>query len=62
MIKLFLAGDVMLGRGIEQILRQPRNPELYEHHIKSAQGYVLPAERANGPMARPRFVGSELHP
>jgi len=55
MIKLALTGDVMLGRGIDQILPSPGNPRLYEDYLKSAQDYVHLAERANGPI--PRHAG-----
>lgn len=57
MIKLFLTGDVMLGRGIDQILRYPGDPQLYESYIKSAQGYIELAERSHGPIPR----GVDLH-
>jgi poly-gamma-glutamate capsule biosynthesis protein CapA/YwtB (metallophosphatase superfamily) len=30
MIRLFLDGDVMLGRAIDQILRHPGDPKLFE--------------------------------
>ena len=39
-IKLFLCGDVMTGRGIDQVLPHPRQPQLYEPYVKSAKGYV----------------------
>jgi poly-gamma-glutamate synthesis protein (capsule biosynthesis protein) len=52
-IKLFLAGDVMLGRGIDQILPQSCPPRLYERYMRSALDYVLLAERASGPIVRP---------
>ena len=55
MVRLFLTGDVMLGRGIDQILRHPGNPRLYESYVKSAEDYVRLAEAANGPI--PRGVG-----
>ena len=55
MIKLALTGDVMLGRGIDQILPAPGNPRLYEDYLQSAQDYVQLAERANGPI--PRHAG-----
>jgi poly-gamma-glutamate synthesis protein (capsule biosynthesis protein) len=45
MIKLFLAGDVMLGRAIDQILRHPGDPQLYEDYLHSARDYVRLAER-----------------
>ncbi|HEU0202412.1 MAG TPA: CapA family protein, partial [Burkholderiaceae bacterium] len=50
---LFLCGDVMPGRGIDQILPHPGSPQLFEPRIKSALEYVELAERANGPIARP---------
>lgn len=50
---LFLAGDVMTGRGIDQVLPHPADPQIYESYAKSAQDYVKLAERANGPIARP---------
>ena len=54
-ITLVLCGDVMLGRGIDQILPHPCDPRLYEQHAGSAQDYVALAESANGPI--PRNVG-----
>lgn len=52
-VTLFLCGDVMTGRGIDQILPHPGRPHLYESYVRSALGYVQIAERANGPIARP---------
>ena len=52
-IKLFLCGDVMTGRGIDQVLPHPGNPTLYEGYMKSAAGYVQLAEEANGPIPQP---------
>ena len=52
-VKLFLAGDVMTGRGIDQVLPEPVDPKLYEPYVKSAQQYVSLAEEANGPIPRP---------
>ena len=34
-ITLFLCGDVMTGRGIDQILPHPSNPKLYEPYVRS---------------------------
>jgi poly-gamma-glutamate capsule biosynthesis protein CapA/YwtB (metallophosphatase superfamily) len=53
-IRLFLAGDVMLGRGVDQVLPHPGNPVLYEDYVKSAGDYVRLAEEANGPIPRNR--------
>lgn len=52
-ITLFLCGDVMLGRGIDQILPHPGDPRLYESYVTSALGYVVLAEEAHGPIPRP---------
>lgn len=48
-----LAGDVMLGRGVDQILPHPGGPALAETYIRDALSYVELAEAANGPMPRP---------
>src|SRR5437868_8166518 len=42
----------MCGRGIDQVLAHPCGPEIYEYHMRSAEGYVLLAEQANGPIPR----------
>ena len=39
-ITLFLSGDVMTGRGIDQILPHAGNPRLFETCVRSALGYV----------------------
>lgn len=52
-ITLFLSGDVMTGRGIDQILTYPGNPVLHEPYMTSARGYVEIAEAANGPIQKP---------
>ncbi len=52
MIRLFLAGDVMLGRAIDQILRHPGDPKLFEGYLHSAEDYVRLAEKTNGPIPR----------
>lgn len=53
MAKLFLAGDVMTGRGIDQVLRYPGNPQLFEEYITAATDYVYLAELAHGPIGKP---------
>jgi poly-gamma-glutamate synthesis protein (capsule biosynthesis protein) len=50
---LFLAGDVMTGRGIDQILPHPGDPRLWEMYVRDATAYVELAERVNGPFPRP---------
>jgi poly-gamma-glutamate synthesis protein (capsule biosynthesis protein) len=52
-VTLFLCGDVMTGRGIDQVLPHPSAPALYEAYIRSAVGYVRIAERANGRIPKP---------
>ena len=52
-INVFLCGDVMTGRGIDQILPHPGNPALYEDYMKNAAGYVQLAEEANGAIPKP---------
>ena len=47
-IRVFLCGDVMTGRGIDQILPHPCNPELHEDWVQSASDYVRLAEQVNG--------------
>ncbi len=51
-IRLFLCGDVMTGRGIDQVLSHPCNPVLHEGYVHSAMDYVRLAEEANGPIPR----------
>lgn len=52
-LRLFLCGDVMTGRGIDQALPHPVNPVLYESYIRDARAYVDLAEQARGPIRRP---------
>ncbi|AFY76076.1 MAG: CapA family protein [Hydrococcus sp. C42_A2020_068] len=52
-ITLFLCGDVMTGRGIDQILPHPSNPLLHEPYVKSAEEYVELAQEANGAIQYP---------
>jgi len=56
-VTLFLCGDVMTGRGIDQVLPHPSQPQLFEPSMRSAQGYVALAERATGPIRRPVDYG-----
>jgi len=49
---LCLAGDVMPGRGIDQILPAPVDPVLQESWVRSALRYVELAEAENGPIPR----------
>lgn len=51
--RVFLCGDVMTGRGIDQILPYPCPPVLYEPYAHSALDYLALAESAHGPIPRP---------
>ncbi len=51
--RLLLAGDVMLGRGIDQALAHPCAPALHEPWVRDAREYLRLAERANGPIPAP---------
>lgn len=53
LIKLLLTGDVMTGRGIDQILGHPSVPTLYESYVRDARRYVALAEDRNGPIPNP---------
>ena len=50
---VLLTGDVMLGRGIDQILAHPGDPTLYEEWARSADRYVELAVARNGPIPAP---------
>jgi poly-gamma-glutamate capsule biosynthesis protein CapA/YwtB (metallophosphatase superfamily) len=50
---IFLCGDVMTGRGVDQVLPRPSDPELHEPYAVSALDYVELAERANGEVPAP---------
>src|SRR5215203_3654999 len=52
-VMLSLCGDVMLGRGVDQILPHPGAPELREPYMRDARDYIELAEAANGPIPRP---------
>lgn len=52
-VKVFLCGDVMTGRGIDQILPHPSAPQIFEPYLQDARGYVKLAEREAGHIAAP---------
>lgn len=51
-VTLALAGDVMTGRGIDQILPWPCEPTLHEPYVTSAGQYVALAEAEGAPLPR----------
>jgi len=53
LLTLFLAGDVMIGRGIDQVLPHPGDPKIYESDLRWATDYVTLAETAHGPIPKP---------
>jgi poly-gamma-glutamate capsule biosynthesis protein CapA/YwtB (metallophosphatase superfamily) len=52
-VTLFACGDVMTGRGVDQILAHPGDPRLWEGQVRDARQYVALAESANGAIPRP---------
>lgn len=57
LVTVFLCGDTMPGRGVDQILPHPGDPELREPDITDARDYVHLAERVNGPIPYPVGFG-----
>ena len=55
-MRLFLCGDVMTGRGIDQALPHPLNPVLYEPYVRDAREYIALAEKTHGPIPRPLSI------
>jgi len=52
-VRLFLAGDVMTGRGLDQALATSVDPELREPWIRDARRYLELAQEVSGPFATP---------
>jgi poly-gamma-glutamate synthesis protein (capsule biosynthesis protein) len=50
---LFLAGDVMTGRGLDQVMQHSVAPTLHEPGVRDARRYVALAEAAHGPIPAP---------
>ncbi len=53
LVTVFLCGDVMTGRGVDQVLPHPGDPRLWEAYTRDARAYVSLAEAANGPIPAP---------
>ena len=53
LITLFLCGDVMTGRGIDQVLPHPGDPRIHEPFVRNARRYVSLAEELHGLIPRP---------
>src|SRR3990172_6222042 len=56
-ILLFLSGDVVTARGIDQILPHPSDPILFEPCVRDARRYVELAEAAGAPIPSPASFG-----
>jgi poly-gamma-glutamate capsule biosynthesis protein CapA/YwtB (metallophosphatase superfamily) len=52
-VVLGLTGDVMTGRGVDQILPSPGDPRLWERYVDDARTYVELAKAASGPIPAP---------
>jgi poly-gamma-glutamate capsule biosynthesis protein CapA/YwtB (metallophosphatase superfamily) len=52
-VVLCLTGDVMTGRGVDQVLPSPGDPALWEEYAHSARLYVELAETVAGPIPEP---------
>ena len=62
-VRIGLSGDVMLGRGLDQIQRHPGDPAIHESWATSAVRYVELAEAVSGPIPRavdPAYVWGDL--
>jgi poly-gamma-glutamate synthesis protein (capsule biosynthesis protein) len=62
-VTLFLCGDVMTGRAVDQILPHPNTPDLHEGYVRDARVYVQLAEQASGPIVRPvdyRYIWGDV--
>lgn len=53
MTVIFLTGDVMTGRAIDQLLPHPGDPTLRESVVADARTYIRLAEQANGTIPAP---------
>jgi poly-gamma-glutamate capsule biosynthesis protein CapA/YwtB (metallophosphatase superfamily) len=52
-VTMFLCGDVMTGRGVDQILPHPAGHELFEPYVRDAREYVHLAVARNGRIDKP---------
>ncbi|WP_063043580.1 CapA family protein [Nocardia pseudovaccinii] len=57
MATVLLGGDVMVGRGVDQILPHPGDPTLRERCVEDARTYAELAEQTNGEFDRPVDFG-----
>lgn len=55
MTRLFLCGDVMTGRGVDQALPDPCDPEIHEPVVRDARDYLVPVPADFWAAARPAW-------
>ena len=55
-VTVFMCGDVMTGRGVDQILPHPGDPRLREPYVRDARAYVRLVENVAGPVPQPADV------
>ena len=53
LVTIFMCGDVMTGRGIDQVLPHPVDPLIHEPYMNNALGYVRLAEKVSGKIQQP---------
>ena len=53
LVTVFLCGDIMTGRAIDQMLPHPSDPRIHEEAASDARTDIELAEEVNGPIPRP---------
>ena len=64
-LRLMLCGDVMTGRGIDQIMPRSVDPSVFEPVVRSAKEYVTLAEKRHGTIPRnvePEYIWGDALP
>lgn len=56
-MRLMLVGDLMLGRGVDQLFAHRCPPQLQEAFVRDARDYLRLAEDLNGRIPRPVPAG-----
>jgi poly-gamma-glutamate synthesis protein (capsule biosynthesis protein) len=62
-VRVCLAGDVLVGRGIDQILTHPGDPTIHEPWLRSTLQYVDLAELQSGPLPQgvdPDYIWGDM--
>jgi poly-gamma-glutamate capsule biosynthesis protein CapA/YwtB (metallophosphatase superfamily) len=60
LVTLFLCGDVMTGRGIDQVLPHPSDPRIFERYAKDANASMVrsPSPWSTDTFGEPHLVSS----